>query len=109
MADREKVIKGLEHCSNKSFCNDGCPYSSILRDPNLGIDECMTCLAHDALKLLKEQENHVSVPFTWLVKFCTHIDFREPMSDEERAERWKEKLNQQFGVKFDGMKVKWDS
>ena len=56
MADREKVINGLKHCSNKSFCNDGCPYSSILRDHNLGIDECITCLAHDALELLKEQE-----------------------------------------------------
>lgn len=62
MADREKVIKGLEHCSNKSFCNDGCPYSSILRDPNLGIDECMTCLAHDALELLKEQEPKLVIP-----------------------------------------------
>lgn len=56
---REKVIKGLEHCSNKSFCNDSCPYSSILRDPNFGIDECMTQLAHDALELLKEQEPRV--------------------------------------------------
>lgn len=59
--------------------------------------------------LLKERENYVSIPFNWLVKFCTHMDFREPMSDKERAERWKEKLSQQFGVKFDGMKVKWDS
>lgn len=59
MPDREKVIKGLEHCSNKSFCNDSCPYSSILRDPNFGIDECMTQLAHDALELLKGQEARV--------------------------------------------------
>ena len=59
MADMEKVIKGLEHCSNKSLCNDDCPYSSILRDPNLGIDECMTQLAHDALELLKEQSKIV--------------------------------------------------
>lgn len=56
MTDREKVIKGLEHCSNKSLCNDSCPYSSILRDPNFGIDECITQLAHDALELLKEPE-----------------------------------------------------
>ena len=49
----------------------------------------------------EEQENCVSVPFSWLVKFCTHIDFKEPMSDEERADRWKEKLSQQFGVKWD--------
>ena len=48
--------------------------------------------------LLKEQENCVSIPFSWLVKFCTHIDFREPMSDKERAERWREKLKMQFGI-----------
>lgn len=56
MFDREKVINGLEHCSNKSFCNDSCPYSFILRDPNFGIDECTTQLAHDALEMLKEQK-----------------------------------------------------
>ena len=61
MPDRkkEKVTKGLEHCSNKSFCNNGCPYSPILRDPNFGIDDCTTQLAHDALELLKEQESEI--------------------------------------------------
>lgn len=59
MTDREIVISGLEHCSNKSFCNDGCPYSPILKDANFGIDECITQLAHDALELLEEQEPRV--------------------------------------------------
>lgn len=47
---------------------------------------------------MKEQEGYVSVPFSWLVKFCTHIDFKEPMSDSEREQKWKKKLNQQFGI-----------
>ena len=46
MVDREKVIKGLEHCE-KQGC-DGCPYY-----PN--DDGCR--LNQDALALLKEQED----------------------------------------------------
>lgn len=47
--DREKVIKGLEHCSEDG-CKD-CPYET----------DCTMCdgfslLAKDALTLLKEQE-----------------------------------------------------
>lgn len=53
------------------------------------------------IMLVEERENCVYIPFDWLVKFCTHIDFKEPMSDEERAERWKEKLREQFGVNWD--------
>lgn len=49
MPDREKVIKGLEHCSEDG-CKD-CPYET----------DCTMCdgfslLAKDALTLLKEQE-----------------------------------------------------
>ena len=42
---------------------------------------------------LKEQEEYVSIPFSWLVKFCTHIEFEEPISDAEREKLWKQKLN----------------
>lgn len=48
MPDREKVIKGLEHCSEDGC--EGCPYEP----------DCMMAdgfeLARDALELLKEQE-----------------------------------------------------
>ena len=55
MIDREKVIKGLEHCSEDG-CKD-CPYES----------DCTMCdgfsiLAKDALALLKEE----SIPVSWL-------------------------------------------
>jgi DNA-directed RNA polymerase subunit RPC12/RpoP len=49
MIDREKVIKGLEHCRRVSIgCQQKCPYKS-----NFG---CRSQLMADALELLKEQE-----------------------------------------------------
>ena len=56
MADIKKVIKGLEHCADRRFCNDACPYSDIIRDQNRGMDECVSALAKDALELMKEQQ-----------------------------------------------------
>lgn len=53
MADRKKVIKGLEHCivgvEEGPFC-DGCPYSE---DDSIN---CLNRLKSNALELLKEQE-----------------------------------------------------
>ena len=43
--DREKVIKGLECCTNS--CSNGCPYADI-------DDDCQGMLCKDALALLKE-------------------------------------------------------
>ena len=53
MIDREKVIKGLEHCSRESEHIDdnpceGCPY--------LEKESCIGNIHKDALALLKEQE-----------------------------------------------------
>lgn len=57
MADREKVIKGLETCSDVYYGADGacssCPYSQI------NGDRCLAELVHDAIGLLKEQEWHM--------------------------------------------------
>lgn len=92
MIDREKVIKGLECCTfilGKRKCNE-CPYRKDLPD-----NGCYQ-LQDDFHALLKEQEGYVSVPFSWLVKFCSHIDFKEPLTDEEREKEWKKKLEQQF-------------
>jgi len=54
MADREKVIKGLECCqySSKSHC-DGCPY---VYENLCNTNDCTADLASDVLSLLKEQQ-----------------------------------------------------
>lgn len=56
MIDREKVIKGLEICTNIS--PDGClrcPYKDEKDETYSGL--CEQVLKHDAFYLLKEQEN----------------------------------------------------
>lgn len=53
MADREKVIKGLEiHTGLLSSCKDGCPYF-------IGDGSKCKDLLKDALSMLKEQEEEI--------------------------------------------------
>ena len=49
MNSYERVVKGLEQCSNTadSRCNKNCPYYSM--------EFCESTLAGDALKLIKSQ------------------------------------------------------
>ena len=49
--DREKVIKGLEHCAKEADCR-GCVYQEQMKGRSDGCD-CM----REALALLKEQES----------------------------------------------------
>ena len=51
MADREKVIKGLEHCTTSLGCFE-CPYSEM----DQRTIECQLQIDRDALELLKEQQ-----------------------------------------------------
>ena len=51
MTDREKVIKGLEICSEYDLCKD-CPYRGCET-------ECGAMIAKDALALLKENGWHM--------------------------------------------------
>ena len=48
----EKVIKGLEYCEEYFNCCDKCPYWD-------GGTHCAADLAHDALALLKEQNERI--------------------------------------------------
>ena len=50
----EKVINGLEHCADRSQCNNECPYSDIIQDQNEGMDSCITQLSKDALSVIRE-------------------------------------------------------
>lgn len=53
MADREKVVKGLECCTNGEVCISDCPY---FKEVPMIDGRCITALQADALFLLKEQE-----------------------------------------------------
>ena len=57
MADREKVIKGLECCAIGLYCPDEeCPYE---KDKEEKQENCIALLARDALEVLKAQEPRV--------------------------------------------------
>ena len=57
MADREKVIKGLECCAIGLYCPDeDCPYEEAREAKD---ENCIAMLARDALELLKAQEPRV--------------------------------------------------
>ena len=60
MANIERVKQGLKHCSDRSRCNDRCPYSNIIKDQNEGMDSCVTQLAADALSVIEEQEKTIA-------------------------------------------------
>lgn len=53
MPNREKVIKGLECCTNGEVCISDCPY---FKEMSMTDGRCITVLQADALALLKEQE-----------------------------------------------------
>lgn len=52
MTKREKVIRGLEICTNPGSCSERCPYYHI----EITEGSCDYFLLTDALSLLKEQE-----------------------------------------------------
>lgn len=53
MADREKVIRGLEMCLADEYC-DGCPYEEDCFDPDID-NPWGSGVMRDALALLKER------------------------------------------------------
>ena len=55
MVDMEKVIKGLECCEDRIQC-ENCPYG---KPRYIGIQGCTRELVHDALALLKEQDDEI--------------------------------------------------
>ena len=59
--DREKVIKALKMCIQKSKCymdrpDEKCPYNDWIGKYEDSYYECTSLLAKDALALLKEQD-----------------------------------------------------
>jgi hypothetical protein len=79
MADREKVIKGLNSCSGSDPCVNNCPYYD-----NCGNNySCTSNLAKDALALLKEQENWLGIQQT--VNGITFISSGTAKQGEKRG------------------------
>ena len=75
--DREKVIKGLEHCSSSLGCYE-CPYSEI----DQRTIECQLELDRDALELLKE----LRITGHWIEKEDYNLDIYYDCS--ECGESW---------------------
>ena len=66
MPDMEKVTKGLENCIIGFDCPPECPY---LDDCNDLTKPMFVELAHDALALLKEQEETICAYAELLIKY----------------------------------------
>lgn len=56
MADRKKVIKGLECCIRGETCISDCPY---YKEVPMTDGRCITTVQADALAMLKEQEEEI--------------------------------------------------
>lgn len=86
--DREKVIKGLEHCSSSLGCYE-CPYSEI----DQRTIECQLELDRDALALLKEQE-------AWINEIA---EYQQSISGSGMHE-----LDDYEKGKWDGLQIAWN-
>lgn len=60
MLDKEKVIKGLNHCFHgQEFCDEiECPY--YIEQNSCYLEECQENLKEDVLSMLKEQEHTIN-------------------------------------------------
>ena len=95
MPDREKVIKGLEHCSEDGC--EGCPY-----EPDCLMADGFSELARDAMELLKEQET--VEPERRFLRPDKHFDTYRCKSCDF--------MHLRYGQQFCGgcgRKVKWDA
>ena len=104
MADREKVIKGLECWADRvSGCQSDCPYYASR------VVTCFRAMAADALALLKEQEPikpTVSVD-TWICSKCGHtLENQELIDDKENPQVLVHELYEY--CPHCGRAVKWD-
>ena len=80
----EKVKQGLKHCSDRSRCNDRCPYSNIIKDQNEGMDSCVTQLAADAMSVIKEQQAEIErLKAQPTVIKTDHFEYVFPQKDGE--------------------------
>lgn len=110
MADREKVIKGLEMCLasiDEAECPEECPYYETCRNYENRV--IFQPVMRDTLELLKEQEPikpTLSVD-TWICSKCGHtLESQELIDDKENPQVL---VHEQYEYcPCCGRKVMWD-
>lgn len=107
MTDREQVIKGLEHCRDRDYSCEDCPYA---KEWHRSVAECLWERVNDALALLKEQKAAKPSSGEWLWdrphhfrcsvcekvdgvtatmwKYCPHCGSMMFLSEMERRKEW---------------------
>lgn len=105
MADRKKVIKGLEHCTawdGYSMCQpisgNDCPYDDEA--------DCKLALMQDALTILKEQEAVTEYVIDEFQPTCKACGFR-PFAGYIPSLEWMRERGFRFCPQC-GQKVKWN-
>ena len=88
MPDREKVIKGLETCSQKTvlYVCGQCPYNNDDSDTY----DCTQALSEDALAMLEEQNKEIKA-LRLLVEWAEECDFGFDQFYDE-YERYKDEI-----------------
>jgi hypothetical protein len=79
--DREKVIKGLEHCISADETCAGCPYEGTT---------CTTTLNADALALIKEQgavPNELKLKM-WNALYAKEDEYEKKLVGTDKHHEW---------------------
>lgn len=108
MADREKVIQGLEICSEHgSWHGLDCELNEAYKDcPYRGCETgCVVTIAKDAIKLLKEQEAMLVLSQRECETFPNHYERKGFCPKCHQVVDWL--LNRSY-CGLCGQKVKWD-
>ena len=100
MTDREKVIKGLEHCSSGEGCK-GCPYNKTESG-----HACLFDCVRDALALLREQEAVTEYVMDEYQPTCKACGFR-PFAGYIPSLEWMRERGFKFCPQC-GKAVKWN-
>lgn len=85
MADREKVINGLNHCFHGQECcgDTECPYYIEHLSDSCCLEDCQENLKADVIAMLKEQQNLLGIQQT--ADSITFISSGTAQQGEERG------------------------
>lgn len=101
MADREKVIRGLECCLSGPMQCDSCPY----KQPGEFTGGCAQKLKKDAIALIKEQEPTTYAYDEYVTPTCQKCGFH-PFAGYIPTLKWMEEKGYNYCTGC-GRKIKW--